>query len=109
MGMFEKDKQFGLRLDQRFDLKEQFIVWGARISDERIDTKLGPADVAIITASPMDDPSDQLDYNTVATAIVEKVRNAEPPDFPAVCHLLKVPTKWDRDALVIQFVREYSH
>jgi len=108
MGMFEKDKEFGLRLDQAFDLKEQFIVWGATISDKKMDTKIGDGTIATLTCSPMDDPGDKLEYNTIASAIVEKVKLAEETDFPAVCELRRVKSRFNNDALVLQFIKEYQ-
>jgi len=108
MGMFEKDKEFGLRLDQSFDLGEPFIVWGAHISDKKMDTKVGDGTIAVIVASEMNDPGERLEYNTIASAIVEKVKLAEESDFPAVCELRRVKGRFRDDALVLQFIKEYQ-
>ena len=109
MGMFDKDKAFGLRLDREFKLGEHFVLYNAAATDEVISTDFGDAQVARLTVAKLDNPSHRYECQTVAGAIVEKCREAESSDFPAVVSLQKVTSqKWHREALVLQFVAPFG-
>lgn len=110
-GAWDKDKEYGNRLDQAFDLKEQFIVWDMALTGDTIPTSIGDAELAKITVSTMDAPGEKFDCNTVAAAIVEKARVFdESTDAPVVCELRRVQSKkWKgNEALVIQWIRDYE-
>lgn len=109
MGMFDKDKEYGNRLDEEFNLREKFILWDAVITGDTISTSMGDAEVVRLTVSRMETPDDKYDCTTVASSIVDKARDAGDDDFPAVVELRKVESKkFKTQALVLQFVREYD-
>lgn len=108
MGMFDKDKVFGVRLDQEFRLGEHFILRGVNLTGETIDTNFGPAEVVRLTVSKLSKPDYQYECQTVASAIVDKAREAEDGDFPAVVSLIRVKTKNSANALVLQFIAPYA-
>jgi hypothetical protein len=109
MGMFDKDKEFGTRLDQVIAIGESFVVFGAVVRPDTISTSLGDAEVAELEIGKLADDgvsvAERMTANTVASAIVNKVKEAEDSDFPAIVKLLKVDSKWGKKATVIQFVR----
>lgn len=109
MGMFDKDKEIGLILQQTIPQGEQFILWSAVISAEDFPTDLGPATQSRLTVSPLTDPkgTTRYDVTTLAQAIASKVREADPEDFPAVVFWTMVVSKTAgrSDAAVLRFVR----
>jgi hypothetical protein len=112
MGMFDKDKEVGLLLTSAFDQGEQFVMYDARIDREDFPTKFGPQPRAMMTVAKIVNgkPGPRFEVNTVASAIVSKVREAESDDFPAVVMWRKVPS--DRsssgEALVLQLVAAWG-
>lgn len=113
MGMFDKDKEFGNRLDSAFQLGTPFILHGAKMTDRTIETRFGDAPVAELLVQRLgaDSMPDGPEFtcSTVATAIVEKVKAADDGDFPAVVELRQEHSaKWRTTALVLQFVAPYS-
>ena len=110
MGMHDKDKEIGLVLQSYVDRGAEFILWDAKVIREDFPTKLGPSAQAELTISKsVDDAAGrhQVKVTTLASAIVAKVREAEPSDFPAVMFWNVVPSnKWGTDATVIQYVRD---
>lgn len=108
MGMFDKDKEIGLIITRYVQPGEEFILWGVRILREDYPTDLGPAVQSELTVSKVSSPGERYATTTLAQAIAAKVREADPGDFPAICSLAHVPTKWGQDALVIQFLKPYG-
>jgi hypothetical protein len=106
-GMFSKDKEIGNRIDTEFDLKEDFILWGAKLDGE-VDTSIGKARKTVLTVSHLDAPDTVQDCTTLGSAIADKAAYATDDDFPAVVQLRKVAGRFGNEALVIQFVREWS-
>lgn len=113
--MFDKDKEYGLRLDQEVDLRENFVLWEAKVTEgDVMPTALGEAMVARLVIQHLNQETgravgDKIEVNTVASSIVEKAQEAEADDFPAVCRLMKVPSKkHDVQALVLRFVGPYA-
>lgn len=113
MGMFDKDKQFGNRLDTMFPLGTPFALFGAELTGETITTKLGESEVAAVRVARLDGSATNaippvLEARTIASAIVDKVRDAEPDDFPALVELRRVPSSYGTSALVLQFLAPYT-
>lgn len=110
MGMFDKDKQFGNRLDQEFEVNVNFILWDADISDEAISTSFGMATVANLLVSRMETPEDAYVVTTVASAIVDKIKEKEDGDLPAVVKTRRVASSRSKkqEAFVLQFVKPYT-
>ncbi len=111
MGMFDKDKEYGNRLDSAFGTGTPFLLLGAELPGKTVETRFGDAEVAeLLVARLANGYQDGSEFvcTTVATAIVNKVRDAETDDFPAVVELRRERSaKWGRDALVLQFVSPY--
>ena len=113
MGMFDKDKEYGNRIDSAFPIGTPFLLLGAELSGKTIETRFGDADVAELLVARMNDGrQDGAEFvcTTVATAIVNKVKDAETDDFPAVVELRREYSgRWGRDALVLQFVAPFTN
>lgn len=111
MGMFDKDKEIGLLLNNTFEQGEQFILWNAEVTRDDFPTKFGPSPQVTLTVSKLASPRDQMQVTTLAAAIVAKVREAERDDFPAVVFWRLAPA--DRSptgsALVLQFVKAWGN
>lgn len=110
--MFDKDKEYGNRIDAAFLLGEPFVLLGARKTGETITTDLGPADVAELLVQRMDSAGRavgaEFTCSTIASAIIGKIEDAEDADFPAVVELRRVESaKYRTRALVLQFVSDY--
>lgn len=109
MGAFDKDKEYGLRLDQEISLGSHFVLWDARLPGRSIATKIGEAEVCEMDVSHLEDPSNKITVNTVAAAIVDKFRDGVDADeVPCVCKLLKVPSRFGNDALVINYIKPFD-
>lgn len=116
-GAFQKDKAFGNRLDQTIALHEPFLLLGGKIEAEKQDTKFGEAEVAKLlvqklnrdTGAPQGPP---IRCNTVASAIVEKVKALTPDELAAgpVCQLQHVQSKRQggNQALVMSWIRNLT-
>src|ERR1700741_2266755 len=103
MGMFDRDKEFGRNLTDAFPPNVEFIVHAARVEDEPVPTELGMAEKAVLTVSRLSEPGEQFEVTTLASAIVEKTREASADDFPAVCCWMTVQSKkWGTQAVVLQ-------
>lgn len=112
MGMFDKDREFGNRLDSAFALNVPFVLLGASVTDRTVSTRYGDAPVVELLCQRIGDDGfatgTEFTCSTVASAIVAKVGEAEDSDFPAVVELRhEHSTKWRTDALVLQFVAPY--
>lgn len=110
MGMFDKDKEYGRRLDVVVAEGEPFLLLDAYL-DGTIPTQLGDAVLARLAICRLQGNGQAgpvMECNTVASAIVEKVREAEPEDFPAVCELGRVQGRYGRPALVISFLSAWE-
>lgn len=108
MGMFDKDKEIGIILQNWIPKETPFILWDARIIREDFPTTLGNAVQVGMTVSRMDDPSERYEVTTLASAIAGKVREAEAGDFPAVVQTAYVDSKYGREALVLSFLKPYG-
>lgn len=109
MGMFDKDKAYGLRLDSEFKPGEHFVMWGTKLGDGTIDTDFGAAEYVKMTVSKLNNPSHKYECQTLASAIVEKCKDAEASDFPAVVKLDRVKGRYRDNTLVLQFVGPYDN
>lgn len=105
-GMFAKDRLYGgTRLDEWTDLNTSFVLWGAHVLDELVPTSVGDARKSILLVATMDNPYLVDECGTLASAIAEKVDEADESDFPAIVQLMKVKSAtWQTDATVLQFV-----
>lgn len=108
--MFDKDKEMGLILTSTFDQGEQFVLWNAAVAREDFPTKFGPAPQAALEVSKQSTPQQRFTVNTVASAIVSKVREAESDDFPALVMWRKVPASMSPsgEAVVLQFIAAWG-
>lgn len=111
---WELDKLYGLRIDSAFAVTDEqpskkFLVLGAK-SDGVIETVLGDAEHVSLLVQELDEKGRAtgmpFKVGTLASAIVEKMKAAAPGDFPAICQLMKVDSKFGKKALVIQHVGE---
>lgn len=107
MGMFAKDKEIGNNIQNVFKFGDMFILWNVADGGE-VATTLGPAKKTLLTVSKLDDPANQFECATLASAIASKAAEADPDDFPCVVQLLKVPSNFGNDAVVLQWVKDYS-
>ena len=107
-GAFGKDKLYGNRLDESFELGERFVMLAARISDDVIETELGPANPARLLVQRTNDNDEAIGApfvtTTLASAIREKVEALQDGELPALVELRKVESKYGTEALVIQYV-----
>ncbi len=109
MGMFDKDKLYGgERMDDHFNTGDEFILWGAQVLPDKIPTSVGDARKTLLQVSRTTDPELVFIVGTLASAIADKANEADPSDFPAVVKLAKVPSSFDNEATVIQFVAEWE-
>lgn len=116
MGLFDKDREFGRRLDVEFKLGEAFVLYAighdepftvpstGEVVDRAVLTvqHLGPSGTATI--------GPRLEVKTIAGAIVKMA--TETPDegeLPAIVSLERVPVKeWDNEALVLRYVAPFG-
>lgn len=105
MGMWDKDREHGARIDSLVGIGEPFLMLDAYLDGE-VATRLGPAKRARIVLARIKGgrPGTVLTGSTLAQAITSKIADAEDEDFPVVAQLLKVPTEYENDALVVQLV-----
>jgi hypothetical protein len=108
MGMFDKDKEIGNRIDTEFEIREDFILWAAEVSPDLITTEIGDARKTLMEVSRLDEPDIHFEVTSLASAIADKAELADPSDFPAVVQLRKVASRFGNEALVLQFVRSYK-
>lgn len=112
MGMFDKDKEFGNRLDQVVGLKQPFVLLGVSVPKDRtIETDFGTAQVAELRIVRMHhgrSVGQPIDTTTIASAIVDKAKASKKDDFPCVVELRKVDSRFGTEALVIQWLGDYD-
>lgn len=93
-GLWNRQQMYGgLRLDQEFQEKEQFILWGMTSPGE---VELDEGDKAVktlLTVSRMNEPDEKFEVGTLSKAINEMVGQAEDGDLPAVVFWEEVETK----------------
>lgn len=106
MGMWDKDKEMGRRLDAVFSIGDYLIVYAAA-PDGEISTSLGMARKTKLVVAPESAPEDRSEVATLSSTIASKAELADESDFPIVAQLLKVPTDKGNPALVLQYVRDY--
>lgn len=104
MGMFDKDKAIGLVLTEMIPQGEEFTLWGARVLDGTVQTRFGNAETAELEVTRKGD-RDRMKVTTLGSAIVDKVKEAEPSDFPAVVMWTRVSTQAREQVLVLRFLR----
>lgn len=110
--MFDKDKEYGNRIDQQFALGEPFVLLGVRILPDTVKTSFGDTEAVELLCQRLSDEGfaigSEITCQTVASAIVDKARDAEDDEFPAVVELRKVHSKtYKTAALALQFVSPY--
>lgn len=113
MGAFDRDKQSGLRADRVLGLDKPFVLLAVEYDGETIETVHGDAERVQLCAVPLNadgmPAAPPFWCNTVASAIVEKLRELDDSELPAVCMLTKVQSAARGVvALVIQYVAEYD-
>jgi len=115
MGMFDRDKEFGNRIDDQYGIGVPFVLLGVNFPGRTISTKLGDSEIVeLLTMRIGDDgfvTGSEIVCSSIASAIVEKCREADDDDFPAVVELRRVTsTKHGRSvsALVLQYVAPYA-
>lgn len=113
MGMFDKDKLYsGKRLDVEFIDGEEFIIYDVPAIIPNVPTNVGGeekmAKKTVMTVAKMGAPTDAFFCGTFASAIAEKAEEAEANDFPAVVSWTRVPSNYNTEALVLQFLRRYD-
>jgi hypothetical protein len=118
--MFDKDKEIGTAITDLYPLtagtkdnpeSRQFVLWSATVDKEKVDTEIGPATKTrlMVSDKKADTEADRIEATTLASAIADKAKLAEPDDFPAVVKLMSVPSKkYGGTALVLQFVKPYA-
>ena len=113
MGMFDLDDTLGrgVNLAQKYPTKQdKFIVWGLVEILRELDipgSDLPPADKVIFECSEIATPDERFEGGVIGKAITDKASQAEPSDFPRVCHLDHVPTSFGNDALIL--VSDYRY
>lgn len=110
MGMFDNDELYGgERLDETFSFGDTFILWDAEVLTKEVPTEVGNARKSILTVSREESPDDKFKVGTLASAIADKVADAEASDFPSVVKYHQVhSSKWGTDAAVISLVERYN-
>lgn len=122
MGMFDKDKQFGRRIDEEFAVRrpedypgggvagEPFILHGVKIDKgDTIDTELGKTQVVRFDVERIANgkPVERFEANSIAQALREKAEQATAEDFPALVELRYVWSKtWNKHVLAMQYLGE---
>lgn len=113
-GMWNNQIMFGgLRLDQEFKEKEQFILFDLSSPGEVVvgeeDGIEQKADKTLLTVARLDDPSERFEVGTLGKAIREMVDRVQDGDLPVVCYWEKVETKRAlQPATVITAVRPWA-
>lgn len=113
MGMFDKDKEFGLDATDAFQIGERFALYGATRGEKNIETKVGLAAKTTMIVRRLDSADhpigDTFEVTTLASAIGDKADQAEPSDFPCLVELRHVDsTNFGVKALVLQWVGELN-
>ena len=127
MGMFERDRAYGVDLTAAFPLtprgvkdngepimqSDQFVLWGARVLPDRIQTRpdreAGRTDPktwtrkVLLQVASMDAPAHQRTVTTLASAIADKAEKAD-DGFPVYVRLGTAAGNYGRDALVIELL-----
>lgn len=107
MGMWDKDKEIGRRIDAVFNINDYLVVWSAQAAGT-VPTDLGEARKTRLVVSSVTDVDNRQEVSTLASAIADKVDGATDADFPVVCQLLRVPSGKGNDALVLQYVKDFE-
>lgn len=107
-GMFGTDKLYGFRIDSAFEIGEQFVLFDAAVDPEKVQTEIGMARKTNLEVARLEQPELHFAVTTLASAIADKADRATKADFPAVVQLLKVPSRFKNEALVIQYVRPFE-
>ena len=117
MGMFDKDKAMSAIPIQKFvDVGERFVVYAVGLSKHGIPAdktnpgELVPASWLLVgrLVGDIDSAVTQVAYvSAIGKAIVSKIPDASPEDFPAVCEMIMVPSTL-QDARVVRFLSEYE-
>lgn len=111
MGMFDKDKQYGLRMNEKVARGEEFILWAATVSPDTITTSFGEAEQGIMEISKLAEPRNRSEVRTIHSAIVEKFKEQEAGDLPAIVFWTEIPDARKPDGgtiTVLRFVKPYG-
>lgn len=111
-GLWNREQQYGLRLDEEFALGEEFVVVSTGPAPELV-TKDGEAIRRVeLSVRRLSNTAGGVGpvyaVRTAASAIVEMMGDAIPSDFPLVAKLAKVKTRHENDALVLRLVRPFA-
>lgn len=107
MTMFGKDKEYGRRLDLQYREQEPFILWGVEPGGT-VKTKIGDAQRTNLKTSALDRgrPGGVIECSTLASAVAEKAKDADPSEFPAIVCWERVPGRFNAEALVLSWLRD---
>lgn len=109
MGMFDKDKMYGgTPLEEWIQKDTDFILYDAWIETEDFPLDDGKtATKTCLAVATTEQPNNVVKVSTLGGVTAEKVKDAEPDDFPAICQFQEVPAStagWS-NAKVVKFVR----
>lgn len=109
MGMWDKDREYGSRPEDVFGMREPFLLLDAYCKDP-VQTRIGDAVPSVLVGCRIGPagPGTVMTGTTLASAIADKVREAEAGDLPAVVQLMRVQGNFGNDALVLQFVAPWQ-
>lgn len=110
MGAFDKDREMGMRADVFLGVNKPFVLLDVAYDGDTQETKYGDAEIVRLAVAPMvgDNPGRPAWVQTVAIAVVEKLRKLDDDELPAVCMLARVDTKTRTGVLVIQYLGPWS-
>lgn len=108
-GLWGRQQMYGgLRLDQEFEQKQEFILWGLSSPGEVELEDDQKADKTILQVSRISEPDEKFEVGTLSKAINEMVDHVSDGDLPAVVYWEEVETKRKmQPAKVLTAVRLY--
>lgn len=108
-GLWGRQQMYGgLRLDQEFEQKQEFILWGLSSPGEVELEDDQTADKTILEVSRLNEPDVKFEVGTLSKAINEMVEHVSDGDLPAVVYWEEVETKRKmQPAKVLTAVRLY--
>lgn len=113
-GMFKKDKEYGgTRLDEWATEGEPFILFNAGIVSRDVETSVGKARRTALVVAALDKDGNAIlpaeTVFTLASAIADKVEDAEPTDFPSLVTTGTVASAtYETDAYVLSYAGPYA-
>lgn len=112
-GAFDKDKLYGLRIDEAFHEGEEFLLLGASVTGETIETRFGHAAIGRALVQHLDDrgvpTGSPFEVTTAASSIVDKLKAVTKEELAEgpICVVAQVDAarSGTGKATVIQLVR----